>query len=148
MARSRTRRKPMSEINMVPFIDIMMVMLVAFMVSAPMLTQGVKVELPKTTSKPMPLPDDAKTLIISIQSDGKYFIDLGGNQESAKGMDDISDKVGKVLSASSDTQVLIKGDRTVNYGSVVELMAKLQEAGVNDVGLITDPASLDEGEKR
>ncbi|KEQ16694.1 protein TolR [Endozoicomonas numazuensis] len=148
MARSRTRRKPMSEINMVPFIDIMMVMLVAFMVSAPMLTQGVKVELPKTTSKPMPLPDDAKTLIISIQSDGKYFIDLGGDQESAKGMDDISEKVGKVLSASPQTQVLIKGDRAVNYGSVIELMARLQEAGVNDVGLITDPASLDEGAKR
>ncbi len=138
----------MSEINMVPFIDIMMVMLVAFMVSAPMLTQGVKVELPKATSKPMPLPDDAKTLIISVQSDGKYFIDLGGNQESARGLDEISDKVGKVLSASPDTQVLIKGDRKVDYGAVVELMARLQGAGVHDVGLITDPSSLDEGVKR
>ncbi len=148
MARSRTRRKPMSEINMVPFIDIMMVMLVAFMVSAPMLTQGVKVELPKATSNPMPLPDDAKTLIISVQSDGKFFIDLGGHQESAKGMDEISEKVGKVLSASPETRVLIKGDRKVDYGSVVELMARLQGVGVNDVGLITDPALLNERTKR
>lgn len=144
MARS-SRRKPMSDINMVPFIDIMMVMLVAFMVSAPMLTQGVKVELPKASTKPMPLPDDAKTLIISVKRNGDYFIDLGGEQDKARDLDTIQKQVSKVVSASPETQVLIKGDRQVSYGSVVELMAGLQSAGINDVGLITDPAELQDG---
>ena len=134
----------MSEINMVPFIDIMMVLLVAFMVSAPMLTQGVKVELPKTTSKVLPLPEDAKTLIISVKADGKYFLDLGSTREQAQDPEVIKGKVSKILSASPQTQVLIKGDRNVNYGAVVELMARLQGAGVSDVGLITDPAALNE----
>ncbi|MRI35313.1 protein TolR [Endozoicomonas sp. OPT23] len=145
MAQRRVRRKPMSEINMVPFIDVMMVMLVVFMISAPMLTQGIKVELPKTSSKPMPLPDDAKTLIVSVQSNGEYFIDVGSDHESASSLDAIRTKVSKILSASPQTQVLIKGDRMVDYGSVVELMSELQKAGVEDVGLITDPAALSEG---
>ena len=145
MAQRRVRRKPMSEINMVPFIDVMMVMLVVFMISAPMLTQGIKVELPKTSSKPMPLPDDAKTLIVSVQSNGRYFIDVGSDHESASSLEVIRTKVAKILSASPQTQVLIKGDRMVDYGSVVELMSELQKAGVEDVGLITDPASLGEG---
>ena len=143
MARSRNGRKAMSEINMVPFIDIMMVLLVAFMVSAPMLTQGLKVDLPKTTSQVIPLEEDIEALIISIKSEGDYFIDLGTTREEAQDLDAIADKVSKVLSASPRTQVLIKGDRKVAYGSVVELMAGLQSAGVEDVGLITDPAELD-----
>ena len=143
MARSRTGRKVMSEINMVPFIDIMMVLLVAFMVSAPMLTQGLKVDLPKTTSQVIPLEKDIEALIISVKADGEYFIDLGAERETATGLDVIAEKVGKVLSASPRTQVLIKGDRNVAYGSVIELMAGLQSAGVENVGLITDPAELD-----
>ncbi|MGI9274505.1 MAG: protein TolR [Endozoicomonas sp.] len=143
MARSRIGRKPMSEINMVPFIDIMMVLLVAFMVSAPMLTQGVKVELPKTSSKPLPLPEDAEAVIVSIKANGEYFVDLGSTREKAQNLDAIQEMVSKIVSASPRTRVLIKGDRSVNYGSVVELMAGLQGAGVNDVGLITDPAPLD-----
>lgn len=144
MARSRSSRKVMSEINMVPFIDIMMVLLVAFMVSAPMLTQGLKVDLPKTTSKSIPLEEENEALIISIEADGGYFIDLGTSREEASSLDDIAKKVSTVLSASPRTQVLIKGDRQVAYGSVVELMAGLQSAGVEDVGLITDPAELDD----
>ncbi|WP_263080182.1 protein TolR [Endozoicomonas sp. Mp262] len=144
MARSRIRRKPMAEINMVPFIDIMMVLLVAFMVSAPMLTQGVKVDLPKVVSKPMPVKDDQENLILSIKASGDYFIDLGKKQEHATSLKVIQEKVSKVVSARPDTQVLIKGDRKVDYGSVIELMAYLQSAGVENVGLITDPVSLNE----
>ena len=142
MAR-RNSRKVMSEINMVPFIDIMMVLLVAFMVSAPMLTQGLQVDLPKTNSKVMPLKDDVEALIISIEAGGDYFIALGAEREQAKKLEDIESKVGKVLAANPSTRVLIKGDRKVAYGAVVELMAGLQSAGVEDVGLITDPAELD-----
>ncbi len=144
MARSRIRRKPMAEINMVPFIDIMMVLLVAFMVSAPMLTQGVKVDLPKVVSKPMPVKDDQENLILSIKANGDYFIDLGKKQEHATSLKVIQEKVSKVVAAKPDTQVLIKGDRKVDYGSVIELMAYLQSAGVENVGLITDPVSLNE----
>ena len=147
MARSRSGRKVMSEINMVPFIDIMMVLLIAFMVSAPMLTQGLKVDLPKTTSQVIPMDEDIEALIISIQADGDYFIDLGSTREEAQDLKAIADKVGKVLSASPRTQVLIKGDRQVAYGSVVELMAGLQSSGVENVGLITDPAELDQQRK-
>ena len=95
MARSRIGRKPMSEINMVPFIDIMMVLLVAFMVSAPMLTQGVKVDLPKTSSKPLPLPEDAEAVIVSIKADGQYFVDLGSTREEAQNLDAIQEMVSK-----------------------------------------------------
>lgn len=139
---ARTRRKPMSEINMVPFIDIMLVLLVAFMVSAPMLTQGVRVELPQVTSKPMPTPEDQESLVLSIRANGDYFIDLGNTREQASTLAVIQEKVGKVVAARPGTQVLIKGDRRVPYGTVIELMAHLQRAGVENVGLITDPALL------
>ncbi|MDP0589758.1 MAG: protein TolR [Candidatus Endonucleobacter bathymodioli] len=144
MARSTARHKPMSEINMVPFIDIMMVLLVAFMVSAPMLTQGVKVDLPKVTSKPIPVADSQKNLIISIQANGDYFLDLGKQHDQATSLNVIQEKVSKIVAAQPEMQVLIKGDTNVVYGVVIELMALLQGAGVENVGLITSPTALNE----
>ena len=143
MARIRSRRKPMSEINMVPFIDIMMVLLVAFMISAPMMTQGVSVDLPKTNSDAIPMPEDQEILVISVKENGEYFIDLGNDREKAVGLSSVAEKVGKVVSAKPGTQVLIKGDTNVAYGAVIELMAGIQGAGVSNVGLITDPAALE-----
>ncbi|PJE80345.1 Biopolymer transport protein ExbD [invertebrate metagenome] len=137
--RSRGRRRQMAEINMVPFIDIMMVLLVAFMVSAPMLTQGVKVDLPKVSSQPMPVKESRETLVLSVNARGDYFIDLGSQRENARGLPDIEEKVSKVVAAQPDIKVLIKGDEAVNYGSVITLMAHLQGAGVKNVGLITEP---------
>ena len=143
MARIKSRRKPMSEINMVPFIDIMMVLLVAFMISAPMLTQGINVDLPKTNSDAIPMPEDQEMLVISVKQNGDYFIDLGSDREKAVELSSVTEKVGKVVSAKPGTQVLIKGDANVAYGSVIELMAGIQNAGVSNVGLITDPAALE-----
>ncbi|OED40176.1 protein TolR [Endozoicomonas sp. (ex Bugula neritina AB1)] len=143
MARIKTRRKPMSDINMVPFIDIMMVLLVAFMISAPMLTQGISVDLPKTNSNPIPMPEDQEVLVISVKQNGDYFIDLGSDREKAVELSSITEKVGKVVSAKPGTQVLIKGDVNVAYGSVIDVMAGIQSAGVSNVGLITDPAALE-----
>ena len=141
MARVSRGRKPMSEINMVPFIDIMMVMLVAFMVSAPMLTQGVKVELPKTTSAPISnQPKDI--LVVSVKADGSYYLNMGKQQDSARELDDVADKVSKVVAANDEIPVLIKGDAKVPYGDVVRLMGRLQAAGVSNVGLVTDPDEL------
>ena len=144
MARRKTGRRAMSDINMVPFIDIMMVLLVAFMVSAPMLTQGVKVELPEVTNKPLPQSDDQETVVVSVKADGSYFMDIGGEQDQSKSLQLIQEKVSTVVAARPGIQVLVRGDRNVAYGAVMELMAGLQGAGVNNVGLITDPAPLDE----
>lgn len=128
---------------MVPFIDIMMVLLVAFMISAPMLTQGIHVDLPKTNSDTIPMPEDQEVLIISVKSNGEYFIDLGNEPEKAVALSSLAEKVGKVVSARPGTKVLIKGDTNVAYGSVIELMAGIQSAGIGNVGLITDPAALE-----
>ena len=141
MARG-VRRKPMSEINMVPFIDIMMVMLVAFMVSSPMFTQGVHVELPKTDSKPVEIPKGEEPLIISIKADGSYYLSLESTGDKALPLDEVTDKVRKIKRASPSTLVLVKGDKAASYGSVVTAMATLQKAGVEDVGLITEPGEL------
>ena len=143
MAKVRNRRKPMSEINMVPFIDIMMVLLVAFMISAPMMTQGVKVELPKTSSDNIALPDDKEVLIVSVKADCSYFMDIGSDHDKAVDLPSLTEKVGKVVSARPNIQVLIQGDTNVSYGSVVQLMAGLQNSGISHVGLVTDPVALE-----
>ncbi len=140
--RIRARRKPMSEINMVPFIDIMMVMLVAFMVAAPMMSQGIKVQLPKTDSAPMEVPKDKEPLIVSVKEDGSYYLNLESTGKKALSLKVISERVAKIKRARPDTLVLIEGDERVSYGKVVAAMASLQDAGVSDVGLMTDPREL------
>ncbi len=142
MARDKGRRKPMSEINMVPFIDIMMVMLVAFMVSSPMFTQGVHVDLPKTDSEPVQIPKGEEPLIVSIKPDGTYYLSLESTGDEALELDDLTDKVARIKQARPSTLVLVKGDKEARYGSVVEAMAALQQSGVSDVGLITEPGEL------
>ena len=127
-----------SEIIVVPYIDVMLVLLVFFMVTAPLLQQGVKVDLPNTNSKPLDQSQD-EPLIISIKKDGSYYINLGENQDQGVDLATLKDKVAKVLSAKPKTPVLVWGDKDVPYGSIVELMSELQVAGVPDVGLITEP---------
>ncbi len=139
MARSGRRRKAMSEINVVPYIDVMLVLLIIFMVTAPMLMQGVEVELPRAAAKPVEQQDDTEPLIVSIRADGNYFINLGGDPEQAVALDVLADRVGKVLEQKPQTPVLVWGDRRVPYGEVVSLMVALQGAGAPSVGLVTDP---------
>ena len=138
-AKTRNRRKPVAEINMVPFIDIMMVLLVAFMITAPMMTQGVKVELPKTSSDYIAQPEDTEILLVSIKTDGSYYMNIGSDHDKAISLTSVTQKVGKIVSARPNIQILIKGDSRVPYGSVVELMAALQSQGISHVGLVTDP---------
>jgi biopolymer transport protein TolR len=129
----------MAEINVVPYIDVMLVLLIIFMVTAPMIMQGVQVELPHAKARPVPPPDD-KPLIVSIKADSSYYIDLGTAEQAqmSTSLTDIADRVGKVLSAKPETKVFIWGDRQVPYGKVVALMAALQGAGAESVGLVTD----------
>jgi len=139
MARVKKRYGAMAEINVVPYIDVMLVLLIIFMVTAPMIMQGVQVELPHANATPVP-PQDIKPLVVSIKADGSYFIELGSKEQagSATSLDDIADRVGKVLRAKPETPVFVWGDRRVPYGDVVELMSALQAAGAGSVGLVTD----------
>lgn len=140
MAKSK-KRKPMAEINVVPYIDVMLVLLVVFMVTAPMLMQGVKVDLPQAPSAPMDDTDE-EPLIVSVKTDGTYFINLGQDQEAAKPLAEITTVVGKILRQKPQTPVLVWGDSSVPYGVIVTLMSELQSAGAPSVGLVTDPPEL------
>ncbi|MBT4928639.1 protein TolR [Porticoccaceae bacterium] len=139
MKNKRTKRKLVAEINVVPYIDVMLVLLVVFMITAPLLMQGVKVELPAANSAPL---DKQKQdpLIISIKSDGTYWIDENGTN-IANSLSFIKDRVAKVLRQKPNTPVLVWGDTAVDYGSVVDLMSQLQIAGAPSVGLVTEPSA-------
>ncbi|WP_339338119.1 protein TolR [uncultured Oceanicoccus sp.] len=137
MSRRHKRRKPMAEINVVPYIDVMLVLLIVFMVTAPMLMQGVKVELPKAAAIPVGKQTD-EPLIVSIKADGSYYLNLGENEETSLSLALLQDKVSKIIRRKPDTAVLVWGDKSVAYGNVVELMAALQSAGAPAVGLVTE----------
>ncbi|MDP5055371.1 protein TolR [Marinomonas hwangdonensis] len=137
--RRRNKRRPMAEINVVPYIDVMLVLLVIFMVTAPMLTQGVDVELPSANAAPIQ-NDDQDVLIASIDAKGQYYLDVGGKQEPIA-LSQIQDRVRKVLNQSPGMSVLVRSDKSVSYGDVIGLMVTLQAAGVPNVGLVTEPDS-------
>lgn len=134
----KIKKKPMAEINVVPYIDVMLVLLIVFMVAAPMMTQGVKVELPQAASEPIESQED-EPVTVSIKQDGSYYITLGGNAEEARSLEEIRDLVSKVMRQAPKTQVLVQGDHSVDYGVVVSLMSELQGAGAPSVGLVTEP---------
>ena len=139
------KRKPMSEINVVPYIDVMLVLLVIFMATAPLLTQGVIVDLPKAPSKPVPgVQDDP--LVISMSADGALFLNigLGQNDQSASRVTiySLSEQAGKILREREELPVYVRADQKLAYGEVVKVMTVLQEAGARSVGLITDPPNL------
>lgn len=140
MARKQ-KRKPMAEINVVPYIDVMLVLLIVFMVAAPMLMQGVKVDLPQAPSLPIGKQDD-EPLIVSIKADGSYYMNLGRDEEQSQSLRVIKDKVSKILRRKPATTVLVWGDQTVPYGNVVSLMTVLQAAGAPSVGLVTQAPKL------
>ena len=127
----------MSEINVVPYIDVMLVLLIVFMVTAPMLTQGIKVELPQAVSEPINLKDQ-EPLVVTVKKTGEYYVELGDTRDEALGLQAVSDMVAKILKNKPQTPVLVNGDSQVMYGVVIKLMATLQQSGVSDVGLITD----------
>ena len=132
------RRKPMSEINVVPYIDVMLVLLVIFMVTAPMLTQGVKVDLPETTSDPIQQDKDVESITVSVDSNGAYYLEVGDDASEPMALDEVRNQVAKILSQRSNGEVLVRGDEYVDYGVVVRLMAELQAAGATGIGLIND----------
>ncbi len=128
----------MSEINVVPYIDVMLVLLVIFMITAPLLTQGVKVDLPQAPSSPLP-HTGKDPVIVNVDSDGNYFINYGEDQEQPVPPGVLVNRVNALLKYQPDIPVLVGGDDSVPYGRVVQLMALLQSAGVPSVGILTDP---------
>lgn len=139
MKQKKTRNRPLAEINVVPYIDVTLVLLVVFMITAPLLMQGVKVELPQVNSVPME-NNDNEPFIISIKADGTFWIDEKGTN-TIETLTKIKSRVGKVIRQSPGTPILVWGDGRVAYASVVELMSELQNAGAPSVGLVTEPPS-------
>ena len=127
----------MSEINVVPYIDVMLVLLVIFMITAPLLTQGVKIDLPDA---PAAVVEAAKTepLIVSVDSAGRYYVNFGGEESEAVDAATLLNRTAALLRYQPGTQVLVKGDESVEYGAVVVAMAILKEAGASSVGLLTE----------
>jgi len=131
------RRRMLAEINVVPYIDVMLVLLVIFMVTAPMLMQGVEVKLPEATASPVD-NQDAEPLIVSIDDRGQLFLNLGVDEKQSLELATIRQRVAAVLRRTPDKPVLVWGDKRVAYGDVVVVMTALQEAGAPSVGLVTE----------
>ena len=139
MPASLKKRKLMGEINVVPYIDVMLVLLIIFMVTAPLLTQGIEVELPKANAEPIEAVPDHDPLVVSVDADGQLYLNAGDDEELPKAGQEIVRLVGIVLGEKPETPVFVKADRAVAYGNVVGAMVVLQQAGASNIGFVTDP---------
>ncbi len=139
----RSRRRPMSEINVVPYIDVMLVLLVIFMITAPLLNLGVEVELPEANAEPMESRQNEEPLIITVLKNGDLYLNAGGDLDgTSSGLIDAQTLVATVsaiVRRNPEIQVLVGGDRAVGYGEVYNAMVLLQQAGVHKIGLLSDP---------
>lgn len=135
--RRRKKHEQKAEINVVPYIDVSLVLLIVFMVTAPLLMQGVDVQLPQASTAPLPTEDEP--LIVSVKQDKSTYVNLGANQDAPVPLADIAEQVRKVLANKPKTPVLVWGDTRVDYGAVVGVMGALQAVGVDNVGLVTEP---------
>ena len=137
----RKKRKPMSEINVVPYIDVMLVLLIVFMVTAPMLNQGIEVDLPQANNEPLNLDENLESLIVSITASGEYFLSIGatGDERESLDLDAIGLKIGQIVSANPNIQVLVEGDTLANWGAMITLITTLNTAGVINPNFITQP---------
>ena len=143
MRKTRTRRRPMSEINVVPYIDVMLVLLVIFMVTAPLITQGVKVELPEADAEVI-AGESIDPVVITVDQFGDYYLDLGEEKNQPVDPQTLLVKVRAVLKYNADVPIMVKGDAAVDYGRVVRAMVLAQAAGAPSVGLITAPPEREE----
>jgi biopolymer transport protein TolR len=146
MAQVSRGRRLMGEINVVPYIDVMLVLLIIFMVTAPLLTQGVKVDLPKAGAQPIEAPKNTVPLVLSVDRAGRLYLNNGSHPQSPLDPDTVEQRTEVALHRNPETPVLVKADNAVAYGKVVQAMVLLQRAGAKKVGFITDP--LPEAPKR
>lgn len=133
-----------AEMNVVPYIDVMLVLLVIFMVTAPMLVQGVQIELPKVAAEALPTPGEQRIVTLSVKADGSFYWNLGsevnieGQTDSAVNKDEMGAKIAALVAARPDTQVYVRADQHADYAAVVAGIAELQRGGVRHLGLITE----------
>tara|TARA_Y200000002_G_scaffold53147_1_gene38668 strand:+ start:4093 stop:4509 length:417 start_codon:yes stop_codon:yes gene_type:complete len=130
-------RRAVAEINVVPYIDVMLVLLVIFMATAPLLMQGVEVDLPKADSSPVS-DSDAEPLIVSIDAEARLYLNLGASDDQTLSIETVKQRVATVLKRNPEKAVMVWGDAAVPYGEVVVLMSELQDAGAPSVGLVTE----------
>lgn len=135
--RHRVRKRPVAEMNVVPYIDVMLVMLVIFMVTAPLLSQGVDVKLPHAAAKPLSA-EQQNPLVVSVDAEGNFYLNVGGDPSAAVDAEAMRLRAAAVLRRRPDIAVMVRGDRAVAYQHVVDAMVLLQQAGAEGVGLITE----------
>jgi len=131
------KRRPIAEINVVPYIDVMLVLLVIFMITAPIVQQGVEIDLPQAAAKPMS-PDEAEPVVVSVDRKGDFYLDIGDEPDKPIDAQLMVNRVAAVRQLKPNIAVLVRGDRNVGYGKVIDAMVLLQRAGVEKVGLMTD----------
>ncbi len=135
--RPRKKSKINAEMNVVPYIEVMTVLLVIFMLTSPMLTQGVDVNLPQAGAEPVETEDD-EPLVVTVDREGQYYINVGGDDRVPISREEVASRVGKVLASAPQKLLLVRGDRDVSYDQVVQLMVLMQQAGAGSVGLVTE----------
>ncbi|MDZ7749871.1 MAG: protein TolR [Halofilum sp. (in: g-proteobacteria)] len=133
----RARRRPMAEINVVPYIDVMLVLLVIFMITAPLLKTGVDVNLPRADAKPLEQLN-TEPLVATVDAEGRYYLNVGDDPDQAVAEDRLVTMAAAVMRRDPERRVLVRGDQDVSYQKVVRLMALLQQAGAPQVGLISE----------
>ena len=139
MSRKKHKRRMMGEINVVPYIDVMLVLLVIFMITAPLLSEGVKVDLPQANAKPIDLKQDETPVILSVNAAGEYFLNIGTPQDQPISAELVVARIAAVLKLNPNVHVFVRGDRKASYEQVITGIALLQGAGVPSVGLETEP---------
>ena len=135
--RRHSRHKPIAEINVVPYIDVMLVLLIIFMITAPIIQQGVEIELPQAAANPLP-PEQQEPLVLTVNKAGEYFLNVGEDVDKPITTKLLVNRVAAVIKYRPDTPVMVRGDTGVEYGKVTTAMVLLQYAGVDKVGLMTD----------
>jgi biopolymer transport protein TolR len=135
--RNQNKRRPVAEINVVPYIDVMLVLLIIFMITAPLLQQGVEIELPQANANPLP-PDQREPLVLTVSKTGEFYLNVGDNVNQPVKEETLVHRVAAVLKYYPDTPVLVRGDQSVDYGRITSAMVLLQTAGVEKVGLMTE----------
>ncbi len=139
--RRHRKRKAMSEINVVPYIDVMLVLLIIFMITAPLIQQGVEIDLPQANANPMH-QDQKEPLILTVRKTGEFYLNVGDDIKKPVDDEEIVHRVAAVLKYQPDTPVLVRGDKNVDYGRVTSAMVLLQMAGVEKIGLMTEQPEL------
>ncbi|MBM4196246.1 MAG: protein TolR [Gammaproteobacteria bacterium] len=137
--RTPRKRRLMGEINVVPYIDVMLVLLIIFMVTAPLLTQGIEVDLPKAAADALDTGKDDEPMVLSVDAAGQFYLSIGDNEDRPIPPERVVELASAVIRRKPETPVLVKADRRVPYGRVVEAMVLLQTAGAQKVGFLTDP---------